>query len=144
MFKVSGYFQSEMQHINVIKSLNTCIAFMLWYVLKQWNTALRDVMILNLPSFFSGGVCVCTCAHTLSLLPPPPDGICTVTVFQWVKSEENFIFSSSAFKQASRRRVKQGGKVLLMIQFTSSHQQLNFHFTQTPQLVHIKWPVHST
>lgn len=140
MFKISGIFQSEMQNINVIKSLNTwhCFYALVCIEAMEYSFARCDDTEF---SIFLLLLCVCmhvhTHTHTHSLLLPPPNGTCTVTVFHWIKCEENFIFSSSAFTQAYRRRVKREGKVLLMIQFASRHQHLNFHFTYSPQLVHV-------
>lgn len=56
------------------------IAFILWYVSEQWNTALRDLVILDFPFFFSSSVYAYACARTRTL-PAPHNGSCTVTVF---------------------------------------------------------------
>lgn len=78
MFQISGTFKVRSNTLVLLNLLIPGIAFMLWYVLKQWNTALRDVMML---SFSSPVLCVRMHMHTLSLLPPSPSVTCTVTEF---------------------------------------------------------------
>lgn len=122
MFKISGIFQSEMQNINVIKSLNTWHCFYALVCIKAMEYSFARCDDTEF-SIFLLLLCVCVCMHvhthtrTLSLFSSLPPVVLPQLVFHWIKCEENFIFSSSAFTQASRRRVKREGKVLLMIQF---------------------------
>lgn len=85
MFKISGIFQSEMQNINVIKSLNTWHCFYALVCIKAMEYSFARCDDTEF-SIFLLLLCVCvyarahTHAHTLSLLLPPPSGTSTVSV----------------------------------------------------------------